>query len=88
MQRLLTAGVYPHATTQEGKTPLGLGFRTNEPQVGEEDRALIRDQLHAAMTATKKNKMDSWKKGMSFGGRSVQEKNQALKSVELILKAL
>ena len=88
VQRLLAAGAYPHATTQEGKTPLGLGFRTNQPQLSEKDRTSVQDQLNAAMLATKKNKMDSWKKGMNFWGKTVQEKNQALMSIELILNAL
>lgn len=77
VEMLLDSGVYPHATTNEGKTAHSLPFCTSGAPILEEDKERIRNMLKKAMDRTRKQK--SFKVPLKRGG-TVEEKNKLVRA--------
>lgn len=77
VEMLLESGVYPHATTNEGKTAHGLPFCTSGVPILEEEKDRIRNMLEEAMNRTRKQK--SFKVPLKRGS-TVEEKNKLVRA--------
>ena len=77
VEMLLESGVYPHATTNEGKTAHSLPFCTSGAPILEEDKERIRNMLKEAMDKTRKQK--SFKVPLKRGS-TVEEKNKLVRA--------
>ena len=67
VELLVGRGVSPHATTNDGNTPLSLGFRGEGLAVTYEEKERIYDLLQAAMHARKKSKLKQLTSFMNAG---------------------
>ena len=81
---LLGKGASPHATTDDGNTPLALGFREYSISARAEDTWRVRELLGSAMESQKKSKMKQFTGFMSGGGgsRTASERNKAWYNAE------
>lgn len=83
VESLLAKGAYPHAVTSDGKTALSLGFRTSGPPISDVAMSRVCELLETAQAYTKKKKLDSISRGLSFGGKSAEERDQAWRTAAL-----
>ena len=86
VEMLLGRGASPHATTDDGNTALGLGFREHGLFASYEDKEQIHELLHSAMNAHRKSKFKQLTRAMSAGGnksRDAGERNRAWHTAEL-----
>ena len=80
VEMLLGSGVYPHATTNEGKTALDLPFCTSGLPISAEEKEHIRNLLKEAMNKTKKQK--TFKVALKRGN-TVEEKHKLVRAATL-----
>ena len=80
VEMLLVSGVYPHATTNEGKTAQGLDFCTGGVPISEEEKQRIRNLLKEAMDRARKQKSKSFKVALKRSD-TVDEKNNLVRAV-------
>jgi ankyrin repeat protein len=85
VELLLDRGCSPHATTQDGNTPLGLGFREHGLVVSEDAKARVRYLLQEASSKRQKSGLAQvlqFRLG-SAGTRSVAERNRIYHTAEM-----
>jgi ankyrin repeat protein len=85
VELLLDKGASPHATTQDGNTPLSLGFREHGLGVSEDSRARVRGLLEEASAKRQKSglaRVFSFKLG-SAGTKSAGERNRIYHTAEM-----
>ena len=79
VESLVSQGVSPHATTNDGNTPLSLGFREVGLSATYEEKERIYDLLQAAMHARKKSKLKQLASFMNTGtnkSKEVRDRNR------------
>jgi len=79
VEMLLESGVYPHATTNEGKTAETLQFCTSGEPIPDEEKERIRMLLRGAMDRVRKQKQKSFKAALKRGS-TVEEKNKLIRA--------
>lgn len=85
VETLLEKGASPHATTQDGNTPLGLGFREHGLAASQEDRDRVQYLLQAASAKQQKSALTqvmNFRLG-SAGTRSARERNMVWHTAEM-----
>ena len=83
---LLASGAYVHALTYGRQTPLELGFRTGGASISATDKLRVRELLQKAEATTSKQQIiDHLKNGVGFFGKSVEDRNNTLKSADLAM---
>jgi ankyrin repeat protein len=86
VELLLEKGASPHATTQDGNTPLGLGFREHGLVVSEDTKARVRFLLEEASVKRQKSGLaQALKFRRSAKMRSVEERNRIYHTAEMAL---
>lgn len=83
VELLLEMDAYVHAVTDEGTTPLGLGFRTSGDEIVGANKLRVQELLHVAMAATQKQVMDQLKGVWQFKAKTVEDKDSALRAAAL-----
>ncbi|KAK3717246.1 hypothetical protein LTR37_005955 [Vermiconidia calcicola] len=86
VHELLSRGASPHSTTEDGNTPMALGFRGPGLLVNREEKEQICELLHVAMHSHKKSKMKQLTGFMSRGSnksRDAGARNKAWHTAEL-----
>jgi ankyrin repeat protein len=84
VELLLEKGASPHATTQDGNTPLGLGFREHGRVVLEDAKARVRFLLEEASLKRQKSGLaQALKFRRSAKMRSVEERNRIYHTAEM-----
>ena len=90
---LLVSGVYPHATTNEGKTAQELEFCTGGAPILEEEKERIRNLLKEAMGRVRKQKTKSFKVALKRTDTAlkrsdtVEEKNNLVRAATFSMNA-
>jgi hypothetical protein len=85
VELLLDKGASPHATTQDGNTPLGLGFREHGLAASREDRDRVQFLLQAAGAKQQKSAFSQVRQ-FRLGGagtRSARERNMVWHTAEM-----
>ena len=86
VELLLGHGASPHATTNDGNTPLSLGFRGPGLTVSEDTQYRVADLLQIAMTTNKRSKLKQLSSFMHAGSnksKDAAERNKAWHTAEL-----
>ena len=87
IELLLASGAYVHALTYGRQSPLELGFRTGGTSISETDKLRVRELLQKAEATTSKQQIiDHLKNGLGFFGKSVDDRNNTLKSADLAME--